>query len=91
MARKKKETSPEEEIDGAKLESIEETQEVPVDDGKIHDEQQAIDFVRANFNVPEHVQTVYVAGDKNVFYRANTAKVHCDQNKLKMFAIKWQA
>lgn len=55
----------------------------------IESEEDAIEYVRKNFNVPEHVKTVFVAQDRNVFYRSNTASVHAKQNNLKLFAIKW--
>lgn len=96
MGRKKKtESAASQEIE--EVAPIEQVEQVEQDEApkrnpaKINDEQEAIDFVRSNFNVPEHIQTVFVAEDKNVFYRANPAKVHCTQNNIKLFTIKWQA
>lgn len=88
MGRKKKEDVSSLE-GGTSIEQVEQVEQ-GYDPEKINDEQEAIDFVRSNFNVPQEIQTVFVAEDKNVFYRANPAKVHCTQNKLKLFTIKWQ-
>lgn len=84
MARKKKlEEGKEPEV------RSEESITFPSDPSKISNEQEAIDLVRMKYKIPDHIKTVYVTEDKQVFYRNNTSQLHADQNKLKRFIIRW--
>ncbi len=90
MARKKKQTDlgiseVEETTPDISVEAEETT--VP-SDGMIASKEEAIEEVR-KYNVPEHIKTVFVTADRNVFYRNNPAKVHASQKNIKLFAIKW--
>lgn len=56
---------------------------------KITSEEQAVDYVRGFFKVPEGIKTVWVCEDTNIFYRGNPAEVHAKEQNLKLFAIRW--
>lgn len=56
---------------------------------KITSEEQAVDYVRSFFKVPDGIKTVWVCEDTNIFYRGNPAEVHAKEQNLKLFAIRW--
>lgn len=61
----------------------------PIRPKKIISEEQAVDYVRSFFNVPDGIKTVWVCEDTNIFYRGNPAEVHAKEQNLKLFAIRW--
>lgn len=66
-----------------------EPEKAPARPKKITSEEQAIDYVRNFFKVPDGIKTVWVCEDTNIFYRGNPAEVHAKEQNLKLFAIRW--
>lgn len=56
---------------------------------KIESEEQAVEFVRKNYNVPKDTRVVHVSEDKQVFYRTNSARAYANEKGVKIFSITW--
>lgn len=75
---------------GKKNKSEEDAEEtVKVAPSEVQSEEDAVNLVLLKYQVPDNVKIVYVTEDCNVFFNEGTAGTHANQNKLKLFRIRW--